>query len=145
MFDFGKKKRVEAILSRRINGICIEELRGKSRSLERTACTMTTGLVPGDGQTWFYEHGFRALALDMSARGLSVIHGEHLGGDYLVEIPGINGSDFLRCSVQHSSEIGPGYFQVGLRAHEIFHPDAYERTKLAHALAEQDEKSRQEV
>jgi hypothetical protein len=140
MFDFGdagNRRRVEAILTSRMNGLCFDELRGSARTRDRSACVIVTCVVPrADDGGWDFAQAMPALSRDISQTGVSVLHNAELSGEYLVEVPRVQGSDFMRCTVQHSSQMGRGFFHIGMSAKEVVHVEALDRNKLERRLAE---------
>lgn len=140
MFDFsgaGNRRRVEAILTSRMNDLCFEELCGSARNKDRSACVNVICLVPRtDDGTWDFEQAMPALSRDISQSGVSVLHNAELNGEYLVEVPRVQGSDFVRCAIQHNSQMGRGFFHIGMSAKEVVHVEALERNKLERRLAD---------
>lgn len=140
MFDFeeaGSRRRVEAILTSRMNERCLEELRGTSRAAGRATYITVTCLIPRNASgEWAFSEALPALSRDISKAGISVIHDSKLNGEILVEVPRTEGSDFVRCAVQHNHEMGHGHFHVGLSAKEVVHVEALERNTLERRLAE---------
>ena len=122
MFDFtspGKRKRVQAVLTNRLNQKCLNEMQGNERGPDRSAYVHALIAVPGKKRKWRFEEAFPVLSRDLSTSGMAVLHNAMIEGELLVEVPGDNTSHFVRCTVQHSNQLGFGYWHIGLKAEEI--------------------------
>lgn len=139
MFDFGEvanRRRVETILTGRMNDLCLEELRGQNRFKNRSSCINVVCIIPPGENGWDFDKASPAISRDLSQHGVSIVHNERLEGEILLEVPKIQGSDFVRCAVKHCSELGRGYFQIGMSAQEVCDVEAIDRNRLERRLAE---------
>lgn len=137
MFDFaspGKRKRVQAVLTNRLNQKCLNELQGNERGPDRTAYVHALIAVPGKKRKWRFEDAFPVLSRDLSTSGMAVLHNAVIEGELLVEMPGKNTSHFVRCTVQHCNQLGFGYWHIGLKAEEIIEIGLRQSETLAQQL-----------
>lgn len=139
MFDFTspiKRKRVQAVLTNRVNQKCMDELHGNGRDVDRTPYVHALIAVPGTKRKWRYEEAFPVLGRDISPSGVAVLHSSEVAGELLIEIPGQNISNFVRCVVQHANDLGFGYWHIGLSAKEIVELSREDYRALQKRLAE---------
>lgn len=134
MFEFAssKRRRLQAILTSRVNDRCTKELYGGTgeRGPTRTPFVKAVLVVPGKRKKWQFEDTFVALSRDISPTGMSLCHTEQLEGEVLIEIPGDGESNFARMTVQHNTEIGHGFWQIGLEAQELVELTYRDHTQL---------------
>ena len=123
MFDFTspmKRKRVQAVLTKRVNQKCLEELSGGNRGIDRTSYVNALIVIPGSKRAWRFEEAFPVLSRDLSSAGMAILHSSALEGEVLVEVTGKDAFySYVRCKVQHCNDLGYGYWQIGLKAEEI--------------------------
>lgn len=141
MFEFTqaqKRKRVQAVLTARMNQRCMDEMYGGAggRGADRTPYSMALVVIPGSRKNWEYDDAFPALSRDISPNGLAILHTAPLEGELLVEIPGDNSSNFVRCTVQNCRELGHGYWQTGLQGHEVVDIDYHYQRVLDERMAD---------
>lgn len=143
MFKFTSRnrRRLQAILTNRVNERCTQEMYGGSgeRGPSRTPFVKALLVVPGTPKKWQFENTFVALSRDISATGLSLCHTERFEGELLIEIPGENNSTFARMSVQHSTDLGHGYWQIGLKAEDLVELSHLDYAALTRRCAEIEE------
>lgn len=133
MFDFtsgSKRQRVQAVLTHRMNQQCLNEMSANDRGPDRSAYVHALVVVPGRKRHWQFSEAFPVLSRDISPQGMALLHNELMEGEVLVEVPGEAGPSFVRCSVQHCSSLGLGYWQIGLKALEVVNIEAKERHVL---------------
>lgn len=138
MFDFTsplKRKRVQAVLTNRVNQKCLEEMHGADRGPDRTAYVNALVVIPGSKRKWQFEDAFPVLSRDISPAGMALLHNEPIEGEVLVEVTGENTTNFVRCTVQHCNDLGYGYWQVGLKAEEIVGVNRDEHAHLQERMA----------
>ncbi len=139
MFDFshGKKlQKVQAVLTNRINQRCLSEVRGANRGPERSAYVHALVVIPGRRKHWEFENAFPALSRDISPHGLALLHNAPLEGEFLVEIAAEQTANYVHCTVRHCSEIGYGYWQVGMQANEVIVLDPLDHRRLEKRVEE---------
>lgn len=136
-FSLQKRRRVQAILTKRVNERCTQEMYGGSgeRGPNRMPMAKAMVVVPSARKDWDFENAFIAISRDISSTGMSICHSRRLEGEVLVEIPGENSSTFARMAVQHSTEIGHGYWQVGMKAEEVVELDHADYSRLQERYA----------
>ena len=122
--DFALIKRqqeVQTLLTSRINHFCASNINPRDRSRSRSAFFEVVWVIPPTrtGEPDF-EAAFPVIGKDISARGLSLIHNAPLISDPLViGLQDQTGPCFVRCSVEHCSSLGYGFYQIGLNPDEV--------------------------
>jgi hypothetical protein len=123
-FDFFKRRNeVHRALTSRVNSACMEELRHTDRKTSRSVFSEVVWLVPlAGGKTPDYAQAQPTVSKDISVDGLSLLHNRPVEADAVVIVlPGDTGPTFMRCDVEHSTPLGFGFFQVGLRPERVVH------------------------
>ncbi len=129
-FDFfTERSDVYRALSSRLNDQCMDGLRYQDRKVQRSEFCEVIWLVSKKGKGFDYSQAVPAISRDLSIRGLSLVHTAPIaGGELVVAIPGKHGFSFLHCNVQHCSDLGYGFFQIGLYAAKVVTPNMADMT-----------------
>ena len=114
----GKRRKAQNVLTSRINEGAVAALTS-DRAPERSPFCKPVFLIPAEGRSWNPAAAHVVVSRDIAPGGLSIVHTEELGDRVLIGLPGKNDTKFLRCSIQHSTDIGYGFFQIGLLAEQI--------------------------
>ena len=140
-FTSSKRRRLQALLTSRVNDRCTKELYGGTgeRGPVRTPFVKALLVIPGERKAWQFDDAFVALSRDISPSGMSLCHSGQLAGDLLVEIPSEGESSFARMTVQHNTDLGHGYWQIGLEAKELVELGYREHAELTSRYAQIEE------
>lgn len=132
----GKRRKAQAVLANRINERAMQELTS-DRAPERSPFCKTVYLIPPRGRSWDPANASIVVSRDIAPGGLSIVHTSDLNDtEVLIGLPSENATRFLRCAVQHSTDIGHGYFQIGLMAEQVDDLDRHENEALEQRVAE---------
>ena len=119
MFDlmFGnasKRKRVQAVLTNRMNRTCFEDLSGSDRGPVRSPFCQVVFLISRRGRNWDFDNAAPVISRDISPEGLALIHTASITDDeVLVALADKDGSlNVVHCAVQHCSSLGYGFWQI---------------------------------
>lgn len=125
MFGFlfhRKRQEVRKALASRINHKCADQLRHASRATTRTPFCEVVWLIPdGDLEDGLAEM-VPVVSKDMSTQGVALIHTEPVEGRrVIIGLEGQHGPSFIRATVEHSTPLGYGFYQIGLYPDEVLH------------------------
>lgn len=129
-FDFfNQRKSVHRALANRMNTACMDDLRHQDRKNSRSMFSVVVWLVPlKNGKTPSYTVSVPCVSKDISVEGLSLLHTAAVTDkDVLVVLPGEQGHTFLMCEVEHSSDLGYGFHQIGLQPKKVVNPSNAEQ------------------
>ena len=102
----------------------MEGLRYQDRKVQRSEYCEVVWLVPKAGKGFDYSQAVPAVSRDLSIQGLSLVHTAPIAdAEFVVGIPGKHGFSFFHCHVQHCSDLGYGFFQIGLFAAKVITPN----------------------
>lgn len=128
MFGFlFSKKRHEVIrfMQRQMNRSRVRGVSPGQRALGRDPFCQVVWIIPDDDlQSPVFRAAFPAVTRDISAKGLSFIHTQPVRSDSVVV--GLHdelGTSFVRCSVEHSTPLGYGFYVIGVDPQELLTPD----------------------
>lgn len=132
-FLFAKKRNeVLRFMQRRMNRSRVCSVSPGQRGLDRDAFCQVVWIIPTDGHSEppDYRAAFPVVTRDISPHGLSFIHtGPIHSRSVIVGLDEERDTGFVRCSVQHCTPLGYGFYQIGVHIDEIIHPD---RTDAEH-------------
>jgi len=122
MFNFLPHKRraaVQTLLTSRVNNACMANLAPGQRNNTRSQFCEVVWVVPmGPAGQPEYSAGFPAVSKDISARGLALINNAPIDDpEFVIGLQSDTGPVFIRCSLEHCTPLGYGFYQIGL------HPD----------------------
>lgn len=124
---YRKQEQVKRLLTHRINQTCVDSLKPGERTSSRSAFCEVVWVIPGatNGRCDI-SSAVPMVGKDVSPRGLSLIHTAALADEsVIVGLQTATGPEFLLCSLEHSTPLGYGFHQIGLRPGEIAKlPDA---------------------
>lgn len=129
MFGFvlqKKRDEIRRLLSGRMNREYFRQFRYGDRGAPRGSFCEVVWLIPlAEGSREpICDQAFPVVTKDISHEGLSLIHNAPLEYDrMLVGLWSRTDLKFLLCRCQHSTELGYGFFQIGLHPDEVFHLD----------------------
>lgn len=124
MFGFlihGKRHEVARILTSRLNHAVIEQHREGARTSARAALCEVVWLIPGaKHRSRDMDAAFPVVTRDISPRGLSLLHTAPVEQErIIVGLQDANGPKFVRCTLQHCTPLGFGFYQIGLYPEEV--------------------------
>ena len=120
-----KRKEVKAILTGRMNRTYIKQVDHRDRVTSRGGFCEVIWLIPYRRKPDFSQ-ARPVVTRDICPEGLSMIDTEPTTDErFLVGLQGDHGPRFLLCTVQHSTSLGYGFYQIGLHSDEVFevHPE----------------------
>lgn len=125
MFGFflqKKQENVRRILSGRMNRRSLQQFRfGDRRDARGTQCEVVF-VIPYDEQEEFpqFDRAFPAVSKDICFEGLSFIHAAPIEQNrMMIRLEGNDEPIFIACTLQHSTPLGFGFFQIGVHPHEV--------------------------
>ena len=68
------------------------------------------------GDSWDFESPFPILANRVRTDGMVILHSTNLEGPILVEVPTGGTTDFVKCTISESTDLGIGYWQLTLKS-----------------------------
>lgn len=149
MFEFTaaqKRKRVQAVLTARMNQRCLDGLGDDGRRVQdRSSYVTSLVVIPGKNRSWAFDEAFPVLTRDISPNGLSLVHAGSIEGEVLVVIPSDGAPSFLKCDVQNCNDMGYGYWQIGLAAQHVVDVEYPDQLRLDERLADFDREYADEV
>jgi hypothetical protein len=127
-FDFfNQQAEVRKALSSRLNHSCMETLRYQDRKLQRSHFTEVVWLISLEGKRGDFGQAVPAVSKDLSVQGISLIHTSPITTPLLiVGVPGNHGFNFFQCKVEHCSDLGYGFYQIGLLPVKLLSPSQSE-------------------
>jgi hypothetical protein len=138
LFFPNKRTAVHRLLANRMNRAVFERLPEKDRRNARSMFSEVVWLIPGAerGRPDFAA-AIPAVGKDISPRGVALIHTAPVaGGSVLLALQGLTGTHVLRCTCQHSTALGYGFYQIGLNAEEIVVPSNGDTEQLRRRIAQ---------
>ncbi len=146
-FEFNNPRSdVYRALSSRLNHTCMDGLRHQDRKVQRTNFCEVVWLIPPGDKGYDYSQAVPAVSRDLSVQGFSLIHNAALAdSELVVGIPGVHGFNFFHCKVQHCSDLGYGFFQIGLFASKVITPSRSQLTTWEKRAAEFAQKASAEA
>lgn len=129
MFDFlfhTKRSEVRRFLSNRVNRSVLEQMRVGNRDMFRNAYCEIVWVIPCDdtGKELQFDAAYPVVTRDICPAGLSMIQQEPFTAKRaVIAIEGDAGRTFIRCSNEHCTSLGYGFYQVGLYPEEIVQVD----------------------
>ncbi len=145
MFGFFLKKKqdnVRRVFSGRMNRRSLQQFRfGDRRDARGTLCEVVF-VIPydDDEEAPQFDRAFPAVSKDICFEGLSFIHNRPVEQNRI--LIGLEGDElplFIACTLQHSTPLGFGFFQIGLHPHEVVQVSADSLQALDAALKENSE------
>ena len=138
LFFPNKKTAVHKLLANRVNRAAFERLPERDRRNARSSFSEVVWLIPGG------EHGrpdfgaaIPVVGKDIAPGGVSLIHTAAVGaGPVLIALQGQTATHILRCTCQHSTPLGYGFYQIGLNAEEIVVPSHDDTEKLRRRISQ---------
>ena len=127
----GKRKRAQAVLTNRVNKQSMDEITGTDREIHRSSFRKVVYLIPSNGKRWNLSAAVPVVSRDICTGGLSIVHNEPIVAErVLIGLPETDGVKFVQCTVQHCSELGFGFYHIGMFAEEIVNIDLREAEAL---------------
>jgi len=129
MFDFlfhSKRSAVKRFMSSRVNRSVLDQMRVGNRDVFRSAYCEVVWMVPCDdnARSLEFDKVYPAVTRDICPTGLSLILNEPLATKkVVVGIDSESGRTFFRCVPEHCTELGHGFYQIGLYLEEIIEVD----------------------
>ncbi|MDA1017436.1 MAG: hypothetical protein O3A00_23645 [Planctomycetota bacterium] len=147
-FIFRKKQdEVRKLLQNRMNRSFLRQFRYGKRIDPRGSFCEVVWIIPYDDAVKYpdFTQGYPAVTKDISPEGLSLIHTLPIRAKrVLVALEGASETRFVACTHTHSTNLGYGYYQIGLHPEEVLWLDESELNLLRKSYVEQVE-SRREV
>ena len=133
----GKRRKAQSVLTSRINKKALAELSDTGREIHRSSFCKVVFLIPATKCGWNVEEAVPVVSRDISTDGLSVVHTDSVTTEsVLIGLIEANDLKFVRCSVQHSTELGYGFHHIGLMAVEVTNIDRRRAEVLQQKVAE---------
>ena len=126
MFGFlfhRKRQEVHKALATRINHKCVDHVRHASRRASRSPYCEVVWLIPDvpDRSDAFAEM-IPVIGKDISTQGMALLHTEAVSAPrVIIGLEGQHGPSFILSSVEHSTPLGYGFYQIGLCPDEVLH------------------------
>jgi hypothetical protein len=141
MFGFlfhRKRQDVRKALATRINHKCVAGIRHANRAVTRSPFCEVVWLIPDDGDLCgAFTDMVPVVGKDISTQGVSLIHNEPLADRRVVlGLEGAHGPSFIRATVEHSTSLGHGFYQIGLSPEEVLPAGPAEVSQWRRRLAE---------
>ncbi|HUG94392.1 MAG TPA: hypothetical protein VML55_26410 [Planctomycetaceae bacterium] len=126
MFGFlfhRKRQEVRKALASRINHRCADQLRHTSRATTRSPFCEVVWLIPDVSDlSEAFDEMMPVVSKDISTQGVSLIHTQPAASRRVViGLEGQHGPSFIRATVEHSTPLGYGFYQIGLSPEEVLH------------------------
>ena len=140
MFDFGRRKKHEdakRILQRHMDRFFMKQIDDKDRQYKRSQFNQVVTIIPFDrvGQL-IVNDSYPGLAKDICQNGLSLIQTLPIGVRHVgIGLPEFPSLSVMRCQVQHSSNLGYGFYQIGLQPIELINMEAYQAKELQERMS----------
>ena len=124
MFGFlfhRKRQEVHKALANRINHKCLDGVRHAARSATRSPFCEVMWLIPDrPDRLEALDEMIPVVGKDISTQGIAIIHqGPLEHGRVIIGMNGSHGPSFLRTTVEHSTSLGYGFWQIGLAGAEV--------------------------
>lgn len=131
-----KKQEIQRLLTSRINQSCLANINPRDRASSRSAFCEVVWVIPcGRTGKADFNSAFPVVSKDISAKGLALIHDEPITADpIMVGLQDQTGPAFLRCTLEHCTSLGFGYYQIGLHPEEVVPVREDEIAKLKRRL-----------
>ncbi|MBW3542020.1 MAG: hypothetical protein KY476_17260 [Planctomycetes bacterium] len=131
MFGFlfeRKRQEVRRALASRINLRCADGIRHADRGATRSPFCEILWLMPDDGDRGeAFEEMTPVVGKDISTQGIAIVHNQPVTAKrVLVALDGQFGPSFIRSTVEHSTPLGHGFYQIGLHPDEVVQLEAHE-------------------
>lgn len=139
-----KRKQAKAVLARRASNRVLEDLQGQDRVSARTAMLAMEIVIPKAGRHWQYDEAFPVLLTDISAGGVGLVFHEPIRGELLLRLTDNLGVHYLQFTIQYCSELGFGYWQMGLECQKLERPSDGDEAVLNDRIAIFEEYSAQQ-
>jgi hypothetical protein len=138
-FAFQKSRtQVRRLLQNRMNRNYFKQFRYGQRTDPRSNFCEVVWIIPyGNSGKPEFDRVFPVVTKDSSSEGLSLIHTQPFSADkVLVGLPGVDdgGPTFVRCVPSHSTSLGYGFWQVGLRPERVVELGPVEQAQLKREL-----------
>lgn len=135
MFDFGRRKKHEdakRILQRHMDRYFMKQIDDKDRKNKRSQFNQVLTIIPFDREGELnVNESYPGLAKDICQNGLSLIQTVPMGvGQVGIGLPELPSLSVMRCQVQHSSDLGYGFYQIGLQPIELINLETYQAKEL---------------
>jgi hypothetical protein len=141
MFGFlfhRKRQEVRRALATRINHNCVSQIRHASRTATRSPFCEVVWLIPDhDDLSDAFADMVPVVSKDISTQGVALIHTEPVTARRVVlGLEGAHGASFIRSTVEHSTPLGYGFYQIGLYPDEVLHVAPAEVAQWRRRLAD---------
>ena len=129
---------MQRLLTSRINQNCLSNINPRDRGASRSAFCEVVFVIPcGRTGKPDFKSCFPVVSKDICAKGLSLIHNEPIDADPLViGLQDRTGPCFVRCTLEHCTSLGFGFYQVGLHPEEVVSVREDELAALKRHLSE---------
>jgi hypothetical protein len=135
LFEEDQTRAVQSLFLKMVNNNCPElvALMEGPRLDKRVHLTMVALVVPVERGRPMVEKTFSALTKEFSTTGLGLVVNRSVElEEVLVGLQWENEMTFLQATVRHTSEMGGGFWQLGLQATGRVHTTDYPALKMLH-------------
>lgn len=148
-FLFRKKQdEVRKLLQNRMNRSFLRQFRYGKRVDPRGSYCEVVWIIPYDDNVKYpdFGRGFPVVTKDISPEGLSLIHTSPMNGErVVVAMENARETRFVVCSCEHTTDLGYGFYQIGLHPDEVLWLDESELDMLRANYAEKQQATAEEL
>jgi len=115
-----KRQDVRKLFHNRMNNTYYRQFKYGKRAAPRSNFSEVVWLMPSPNGNTDFSTAVPMVTKDCSVEGVSVIGIDELSGtQYVVALDGESGPNFVSCKLKHCTDIGYGYFQIGLHPMQV--------------------------